>query len=331
MNRHQQLQHWLESLSPNTYINIQPASADASFRQYFRVKNISNSKNYIVMDAPPEKEDCQPFVQVTKLIRQSGVNAPDILALDLEQGFLLLDDLGERPYLEVLNEDNADKLYSDAITALVNMQSINAILPVYNRQLLQAELDLFETWYVNKHLGVELTAEQKQSLQSVFDYLIANAEQQPQVFVHRDYHSRNLMFTENNNPGVIDYQDAVIGPITYDLVSLFKDCYIEWPREKVEHWLELYLAQLSPTFLIEKSILIPWFDLMGVQRHLKVLGIFSRLNYRDGKSQYLNDLPLTYKYITDTSSDYPELAPLTQLLEQLSEKTGSDNPPPVNP
>lgn len=331
MNRHQQLQHWLESLSPNTYINIQPASADASFRQYFRVKNISNSKNYIVMDAPPEKEDCQPFVQVTELIRQSGVNAPDILALDLEQGFLLLDDLGERPYLEVLNEDNADKLYSDAITALVNMQSINAILPVYNRQLLQAELDLFETWYVNKHLGVELTAEQKQSLQSVFDYLIANAEQQPQVFVHRDYHSRNLMFTENNNPGVIDYQDAVIGPITYDLVSLFKDCYIEWPREKVEHWLELYLAQLSPTFLIEKSILIPWFDLMGVQRHLKVLGIFSRLNYRDGKSQYLNDLPLTYKYITDTSSDYPELAPLTQLLEQLSEKIGSDKPPPVNP
>jgi len=139
------------------------------------------------------------------------------------------------------------------------------------------------------------------------------------------------MFTENNNPGVIDYQDAVIGPITYDLVSLFKDCYIEWPREKVEHWLELYLAQLSPTFLIEKSILIPWFDLMGVQRHLKVLGIFSRLNYRDGKSQYLNDLPLTYKYITDTSSDYPELAPLTQLLEQLSEKIGSDKPPPVNP
>jgi len=331
VNRHQQLQHWLESLSPNTYINIQPASADASFRQYFRVKNISNSKNYIVMDAPPEKEDCQTFVQVTELIRQSGVNAPDILALDLEQGFLLLDDLGERPYLEVLNEDNADKLYSDAITALVNMQSINAILPVYNRQLLQAELDLFETWYVNKHLGVELTAEQKQSLQSVFDYLIANAEQQPQVFVHRDYHSRNLMFTENNNPGVIDYQDAVIGPITYDLVSLFKDCYIEWPREKVEHWLELYLAQLSPTFLIEKSILIPWFDLMGVQRHLKVLGIFSRLNYRDGKSQYLNDLPLTYKYITDTSSYYPELAPLTQLLEQLSEKTGSDNPPLVNP
>jgi len=331
VNRHQQLQHWLESLSPNTYINIQPASADASFRQYFRVKNISNSKNYIVMDAPPEKEDCQPFVQVTKLIRQSGVNAPDILALDLEQGFLLLDDLGERPYLEVLNEDNADKLYSDAITALVNMQSINAILPVYNRQLLQAELDLFETWYVNKHLGVELTAEQKQSLQSVFDYLIANAEQQPQVFVHRDYHSRNLMFTENNNPGVIDYQDAVIGPITYDLVSLFKDCYIEWPREKVEHWLELYLAQLSPTFLIEKSILIPWFDLMGVQRHLKVLGIFSRLNYRDGKSQYLNDLPLTYKYIIDTCNHYPELEPLTQLLQQLAEKTGSDKPAPANP
>jgi len=324
MDRHQQLQQWLDSLSRNTYSDIEPASADASFRQYFRVKNNADGKNYIVMDAPPEKENCHPFVQVTELIRDAGVNAPDIIALDLKQGFLLLDDLGVQPYLDVLTDDNAENMYRDAIAALVKMQSIDAILPAYNRQSLQTELELLETWYINKHLGVELTVIQQQSLQSVFDYLIANAEQQPQVFVHRDYHSRNLMFTEENNPGVIDYQDAVIGPITYDLVSLFKDCYIEWPREKIEHWIDIYLAHVTPTLFIEKSILLHWFDLMGVQRHLKVLGIFSRLNYRDGKAQYLDDLPLTYKYIIETCLNHPELQPLKILLDQLQEPS-SDN------
>ena len=320
MDRLTQLQQWLESLAENTYSDLKVASADASFRQYFRVTNTQENKTYIVMDAPPEKEDCHPFVQVTELIRSCGVNAPDIIALDLHQGFLLLDDLGDTPYLDLLNNDTAEQLYIDAIDALIKMQSIDALLPAYNEKLLQTELDLFETWYLNRHLNVQLNENQKQALHAVFTLLIRNAEEQPQVFVHRDYHSRNLMLSEINNPGVIDYQDAVIGPITYDLVSLFKDCYIEWPPEKVEHWLDLYLARITPDFFIEKPTLMRWFDLMGVQRHLKVLGIFSRLNYRDGKTQYLDDLPLTLKYVVDACEKYTELQPLQQLLEETRVK-----------
>ncbi len=323
MDRLTQLKQWLEQLSENTYTNLQPASADASFRQYFRVGNNKDNKTYIVMDAPPEKEDCRPFLQVTELIRSCGVNAPAILAMDMQQGFLLLDDLGNKPYLDQLNENNADELYIDAIDALIKMQSIDAILPTYDEQRLQTEIDLFETWYLNRHLGIQLSRTQKAFLGKVFKSLIQNALEQPQVFVHRDYHSRNLMLTEKNNPGVIDYQDAVIGPISYDLVSLFKDCYIEWPRERVELWLELYLARITPARLIDRQTLVRWFDLMGVQRHLKVLGIFARLNYRDGKAQYLNDLPLTLKYVLDTCQHYKELKPLQHLLEEITASTTS--------
>ena len=318
MDRLTQLQHWLDSLSENTYTNLQTASADASFRQYFRVTNNKDNKTYIVMDAPPEKEDCHPFLLVTDLIRSVGVNAPDVISLDIQQGFLLLDDLGNKPYLDHLDQNSADNLYTDAIDALVKMQTIDGILPAYDEQLLQTEMDLFETWYLNRHLDIQLDEIQKASLDSVFKTLIQNAIEQPQVFVHRDYHSRNLMITDKNNPGVIDYQDAVIGPITYDLVSLLKDCYIEWPREKVELWLELYLARITPARLIDRDTLIRWFDLMGVQRHLKVLGIFARLNYRDGKSQYINDLPLTLKYVLDTCDQYDELQPLRLLFEEIS-------------
>ena len=316
MDRHTQLQQWLESLAANTYTDLQTASADASFRQYFRVTNKQDKKTYIVMDAPPEKEDCYPFVQVTELIRSAGVNAPNIIAIDIKQGFLLLDDLVNKPYLQYLNENTAEDLYIDAIDALVKMQTIDAMLPAYDEKLLQTEMDLFETWYLNRHLGIELSKTQKSVLQSVFKSLIKNAEEQPQVFVHRDYHSRNLMVTDSNNPGVIDYQDAVMGPITYDLVSLFKDCYIEWPREKVEHWLDLYLARITPTHLIDRVTLMRWFDLMGLQRHLKVLGIFARLNYRDGKAQYLDDLPLTLKYVLYISKQYKEFKPLKKLIEE---------------
>lgn len=318
MDRLTQLKQWLQQLSENTYTDLQPASADASFRQYFRVTNNKDHKTYIVMDAPPENENCRPFLHVTELIRNSGVNAPAIIAMNMHQGFLLLDDLGNKPYLDQLNKNNADALYIDAIDALIKMQSIDGILPTYNEQRLQTELDLFETWYLNRHLGIHLSKTQKAFLGKVFKSLIQNALEQPQVFVHRDYHSRNLMRTEKNNPGVIDYQDAVIGPITYDLVSLFKDCYIEWPRERIELWLELYLARITPARLIDKQTLVRWFDLMGVQRHLKVLGIFARLNYRDGKAQYLNDLPLTLKYVLDACRHYKELKPLKQLLEEVT-------------
>jgi len=315
VDRLSQLKQWLESLAENTYTNLQPASADASFRQYFRVTNKNDNKTYIIMDAPPEKEDSRPFMLVTNLIRRVEVNAPNIIAVDVKQGFLLLDDLGNRPYLDELNDDSAEKLYIDAIEALLKLQNIDGVLPAYDAQLLQTEMDLFETWYLNRHLDTELNKAQKAVLNNIFKLLIKNAEEQPQVFVHRDYHSRNLMITDDNNPGVIDYQDAVFGPISYDLVSLFKDCYIEWPREKIEHWLDHYLARLTPHRFIEKRTLVRWFDLMGVQRHLKVLGIFARLNYRDGKAQYLDDLPLTLKYIIDACNRYDELKPLKLLLE----------------
>ncbi|MDT8283057.1 MAG: phosphotransferase [Gammaproteobacteria bacterium] len=317
MDRLSKLRRWLDSLSVDSYTDLQPASADASFRQYFRVTNKNTNKTCIIMDAPPEKEDCRPFLQVTELIRNAGVNAPNIIALDLQQGFLLLDDLGTEPYLNNLNDQTADALYLDAIEALIKMQSIDAILPGYDEPLLQTEMNLFESWYVNRHHAVELDKTQKSILDNTFKTLIKNATEQPQVFVHRDYHSRNLMITADNNPGVIDYQDAVIGPITYDLVSLFKDCYIEWPREKVELWLEHYLARITPERLIDRETLLRWFDLMGVQRHLKVLGIFARLNYRDGKSQYLDDLPLTLKYILDTCDNYEQLQPLKKLLSEI--------------
>lgn len=309
------LENWLDSISAHKLTDIRPASADASFRRYFRVTDSNTGKTLIVMDAPPEKEDCEPYIHITRLLRSVNVNAPDIITMDLEQGFLLLDDLGNRQYLDHLDESSSDDLYSDALMALINMQRIQDHLPPYDKQRLRDEMGLFEPWYLNRHLGISLDDQQKSVLDSIYDLLIESATEQPQVFVHRDYHSRNLMLVDENNPGVIDYQDAVIGPVTYDLVSLFKDCYIEWPRNKVEHWLDQYL-QLTPIELpVDRNQFIRWFDLMGVQRHLKVLGIFARLNYRDGKSQYLDDLPLTLKYVVDTCNRYQELMPLLNLLE----------------
>ena len=309
------LENWLDSISAHELTDIRPASADASFRRYFRVTDSNTGNTLIVMDAPPEKEDCEPFIHITRLLRSVNVNAPDIISMDLEQGFLLLDDLGNRQYLDHLDESSSDDLYSDALVALINMQRIQDHLPPYDKQRLRDEMGLFEPWYLNRHLGISLDDQQKSVLDSIYDLLIESALEQPQVFVHRDYHSRNLMLVDENNPGVIDYQDAVIGPVTYDLVSLFKDCYIEWPRNKVEHWLDQYL-QLTPIELsVDRIQFIRWFDLMGVQRHLKVLGIFARLNYRDGKSQYLDDLPLTLKYVVDVCNRYDELKPLLNLLE----------------
>jgi hypothetical protein len=307
------LQQWLNSLATNSFSTPEPASADASFRRYFRVFDKTAGESRIVMDAPPDKEDCSSFIHVTELLIDAGVNAPAILAQDLRLGFLLLVDLGNQPYLNLLNKASADELYSDAIKAIIKMQNISNDLPAYDQQRLQSEMDLFETWYLNRHLDICLNTKQQKSLAATFKLLIDSALQQPQVFVHRDYHSRNLMKTTNNNPGVIDYQDAVIGPITYDLVSLFKDCYIEWPRARVEGWLREYLSQTDLD--VDFKTLLRWFDFMGVQRHLKILGIFCRLNYRDGKSQYLHDLPLTLKYVIDTCQRYQALEPLHELLQ----------------
>ena len=321
-DRKQLLQNWLNAIPAYSFSDVVPASADASFRRYFRTADKNTGQSYVVMDAPPEKEDCEPFIRVTKLLRTAGVNAPEIIKQDLNQGFLLLTDLGDQPYLDHLSEHHADTLYSDAVSSLIHMQNIKAEamneLPVYDNQRLRDEMALFEEWYLNRHLDVQLNDEQKTKLAATFELLIQSALEQPQTFVHRDYHSRNLMLTQKHNPGIIDYQDAVVGPCTYDLVSLFKDCYIEWPREKIEQWLEDYAFKsgLAHEANFETSQFIKWFDFMGVQRHLKVLGIFARLNYRDGKEQYLNDLPLTLKYVVDACERYEELKPLQQLLEQ---------------
>ena len=320
--RELQLQNWLASFPDYEFSAILPASEDASFRRYFRSADKNTGKSYVIMDAPPDKEDCEPFIRIAKILRGAGVNAPEIIEQDLSQGFLLLSDLGDQQYLSHLNERHAETLYSDAVSALIHMQNIKPEamkeLPVYDDQRLREEMKLFEAWYLNRHLDVTLDDSQKESLVNMFDLLIKSALEQPQTFVHRDYHSRNLMLLQKQNPGVIDFQDAVIGPCTYDLVSLFKDCYIEWPRDKIEQWLEDYLFKsgLIHEAHIEKEQFIKWFDFIGVQRHLKVLGIFARLNYRDGKDQYLNDLPLTLKYVVETCARYDELSPLQQLLEQ---------------
>jgi aminoglycoside/choline kinase family phosphotransferase len=314
--RMSQLEDWLKSIDEYDLTDARPASADASFRRYFRVTDRLSGRTFIVMDAPPDKEDCHPFVHITELLRGANVNAPEIISMDLDRGLLLLADLGDQQYLDHLDEDSCNRLYGDALVALVNMQGIQDHLPDYDRTRLHDEMGLFEPWYLNKHLKVALDNQQKSVLGDIFDLLIDSALEQPSVFVHRDYHSRNLMLVDENNPGVIDYQDAVIGPLTYDLVSLFKDCYIEWPRERIEAWLDEYLHMTSIELPVARERFIRWFDLMGVQRHLKVLGIFARLNYRDGKSQYLHDLPLTLKYIVNTCSQYQDLSPLLNLLEK---------------
>ncbi|MDH5472132.1 MAG: phosphotransferase [Gammaproteobacteria bacterium] len=314
--RLEQLKIWLSSeLHINNY-TIETASADASFRRYFRIT--TNTHSQIIMDAPPDKEDCKPFVHIATLIETANVQAPHIFNWNKEMGFMLLSDLGSEPYLNHLSDSTAEDLYIDAIDAIIKMQSIKNSIPAYDNQLLHFEMSLFEDWYLNKHLNIQLDKQQKTTLNTMLDLLASNALQQPQVFVHRDYHSRNLMLTEKSNPGVIDFQDAVLGAITYDLVSLLKDCYIAWPRNRVIKWLNYFRINNPLTNPIDENIFIRWFDLMGLQRHLKVLGIFCRLNYRDNKANYLNDLPLTLAYVMDTCQRYDELTPLHDLILSLN-------------
>lgn len=312
-----QLQQWLEQIGISGY-QIAPASADASFRRYFRVQWDDTSR--IVMDAPPDKENCQPFIDVATMLFQIGLNVPQILAHDLSQGFILLSDLGTTVYLAELNAQNVERLYGDALQALLIMQSEGSHqLPVYDEALLRREMSLFPDWYLDRHLQLTLTAKQQQVLQQAFDLLVANALSQPQVCVHRDYHSRNLMICEPN-PGILDFQDAVYGPITYDLVSLLKDCYIKWPREQVESWVKEHHQQLIQLGLLQNvgtEEFLRWFDWMGMQRHLKATGIFSRLNYRDGKPGYLGDIPRTMSYMFEVATYYPEFAGFSTFLGEI--------------
>ena len=295
------------------------ASSDASFRRYFRWEGAGRS--FVVMDAPPPQENCKPFVDIAFLLAKSGINVPKIYAEDLERGFLLLNDLGNKTYLDVIDSENADALFSDALQALLAFQQLPMVapLPSYDVALLRRELELFPEWYVKRELGVEFDATQQQQWQKVSDLLIDSALAQPKVLVHRDYMPRNLMLSEPN-PGVLDFQDAVYGPVTYDVTCLFKDAFLSWPEERVRGWLESYWQQASALNIPVQPDLEEFLrasDLMGVQRHLKVIGIFARISHRDGKPRYLGDVPRFFSYIEAVIARRPELADLQALLASL--------------
>ncbi len=321
MQRLQQLETWLNQHFPNTTYTLAPASADASFRRYFRV-TLPNGATRIVMDAPPQHEDCKPFLHVGKLFEQAGSHVPHVYAQDLEQGFLLLSDLGDTTYLQALTPDNAATLYGAATDALLKIQLASRAgeLPPYDEALLRRELQLFPDWYINKHLGVTLSDKQQLKLEEVFQRILANNLAQPCVYVHRDFHSRNLMLS-TPNPGVLDFQDAVYGPITYDLASLFKDAYIQWEEPEVMDWLIRYWEKARKAALPVRADFGEFYrdyEMMGVQRHIKVLGIFARLYHRDGKDGYLKDMPLVMDYLHRAAARYIDLKPLLNILDELA-------------
>jgi aminoglycoside/choline kinase family phosphotransferase len=319
MQRLQQLTDWLKTQFPDTPFELSPASADASFRRYFRATFAD--KSLIVMDAPPAHEDCKPFLHVGKLFEDAGTHVPHVYAQDLEQGFLLLSDLGNTTYLQALNDQNARELYGAATDALIRIQLASQpdTLPPYDEALLLRELRLFPEWYIAKHLNITLSDKQTAALDTVFRRILDNNLAQPKVYVHRDFHSRNLMVTDPN-PGILDFQDAVYGPITYDLVSLFKDAYIHWEEEQVLDWLIRYWEKARKAGLPVHTDFPDFYrdyEWMGVQRHIKVLGIFARLCHRDGKDGYLKDMPLVMHYLRRACSRYIALKPLLNLLDEL--------------
>ncbi len=318
------LRDWVARQFPETPFEIAPASADASFRRYFRV-TLPDGTTRIVMDAPPEHEDCRPFLKVAALLRQAGVHAPEVFAEDLAQGFLLLSDLGGTTYLDRLDATSAPTLYREACAALIAFQRASApgVLPPYDRALLERELRLFPEWYVGRHLGTTLDEAQQATLHAVFEALLANALAQPQVFVHRDYHARNLMIS-TPNPGVLDFQDAVHGPITYDVVSLFRDAYIAWEEDAELDFVIRYWEAARQAGLPVHADFADFYrdyEWMGAQRQLKVLGIFARLWHRDGKEGYLKDMPRVLAYLRRTCERYLELRPLARLLDTLEKRT----------
>lgn len=314
--RHNRLTLWVGQLLGTDAFSLEPASSDASFRRYWRARH--GDTTLVVMDAPPGLEDCGRYVDLARRLRAIGLHTPEVHGEDLVQGFLALSDLGDRLYLDELNAGNADRLYGDALGALMTLQACGPIedLPSYDDPFLRRELDIFQEWYLTRHLGAALNPHEQAHWGQICDVLVASALEQPRACVHRDYHSRNLMRTQPN-PGILDFQDAVVGPVTYDLVSLLRDCYIAWEPERVSDWALGYLQ------LTEHSGVLPavrperflrWFDLMGVQRHLKACGIFARLHHRDGKSGYLADIPRTLGYVRAVSARYPEIAGLETLI-----------------
>lgn len=315
--RSQAILSWLIEQLKFDIHRFEPASQDASFRRYFRV--IHSGGTHIVMDAPPDKENTEPFIRIAAVLKKAGIHVPTIYRKNLDQGFLLLEDLGSQSFLDQLNDSNVDLLYQSALDSLFKLQTRardeGDRLPQYDRALLQRELDIFHQWFLGDLLAIELTEKVKTSFDNS---LIDSALAQPRVCVHRDFHSRNLMFLGQRPPGVIDFQDAVVGPITYDLVSLLRDCYVDWPQQRVDRWMQHYFQRLTDAGMITVDIdrFRRWFDLMGLQRHLKAIGIFARLHLRDGKPGYLADIPRTMNYVTTVCRLYPELERFDHFLQR---------------
>lgn len=318
--RRDELDRWVAGQLGQEGLRGEPASSDASFRRYFRYRH--GGRSVIAMDAPPEREDCRPFVRVAELMRQAGVHVPAVLAQDLTRGFLLLQDLGRDTYLDVLDEHSADALFGDALGALLALQQAEpGPLPRYDEALLRRELELFPQWYLERHLGLTLDARWRDVLERVFRLLIDSALAQSCVLVHRDFMPRNLMCSDPN-PGVLDFQDAVIGPISYDPVCLFRDAFISWPEVRVESWLRTYWQGARDAGLPVPADFAAFqrdCDWMGAQRHLKVIGIFARIRYRDGKPAYFEDVPRFFRYLEAVAERYAELAPLRELLALVAE------------
>ncbi len=318
-----QAENWARQSLGLTELKLSLLAGDASFRRYFRVH--APDQSWVLMDAPPDKEPLDTYLVITRYLQEAGVHAPALYAQDEAQGFLLLEDLGDAQYLAQLNRESADSLYTDAIDALLRIQELpRRTLPPYDDRLLRQELNLFTDWYLARHLQWAGSDEEQTVIETTWNRLIAKALEQPCVFVHRDYHSRNLMVTEPN-PGVLDYQDAVWGPVSYDLVSLLRDCYIAWPDTQVRTWVEQYLQQAWQRGILDQEVdarqFGEWFDWMGVQRHLKAIGIFARLCHRDGKPAYLNDVPRIMDYVRNICAQYSELKEFGQLVTRLPVET----------
>lgn len=349
-NRQQHLIDWLKNELGLTPSSFSSASSDASFRRYFRVTFAHSQKalgidcdtSYIVMDAPPEHEKLSPFIHIEQILLQLGVNVPIIYAENHQLGALLLSDLGQQPYLQSLTDDNCDPLYLDAMQCLLDIQSADihrlSDIPQYSDELLANEMSLFEQWFLKQHLQYSLTKQAQENLKQAYQMILNEIKLHPKVLVHRDFHSRNLMFQTSNNPGVIDFQDAVIGSCCYDLVSLFCDAYVSWPRAKVEQWLYQQFENMLAKKILHsnhfKSMdrtlqfkeFLRWFDFIALQRQLKVIGIFSRLFYRDNKSGYLNDIPQMFKYLFAIRDKYPELNDFFLLMDKIFQAYESNDP-----
>ena len=324
-----QLTAWLAPLALVRQDSARPASSDASFRRYYRFDvlpalHAQLGPTLVAMDAPPERENVPAFVHVAGLLHGAGVQVPAIVARDVENGFLLLSDLGTTTYLQRLTVDNAPLMYSDAVNTLIKFQlhSQAGVLPDFDRTFVLRELNIFPEWYIGKHLGITMTEEQSAQLSAVFEAIIANVLAQQQVFMHRDFHSRNLMFMEQGNPGVLDFQDAVFGPVTYDLGSLLRDAYVQWDEEMVLDWVVRYWQAAKKVGLPVNPDIDAFyrdFEFMALQRHIKILGIFCRLNYRDGKANYMADLPTVCDYVRKTANRYSALKPLVRLLDAFED------------